>query len=150
MYEIMDEFASVVKKLKAKQVELNEKLQQVDLQKEDICHYISLQCYTGPQGAKIMKQLALVLRERRRIKNEKLYIDNTLGHIPTQGASYYEKAKERKSAKGESMIYTFRTNVLKELCGDNYGQGRKITCCKKLREKEEKGNTIETTQEITE
>lgn len=136
MYEIMDEYCAVVKKLKEKQSELNEKLQQVDLQKEDICHYISLQLYTGPQGAKIMKQLASVLRERRRIKNEKLYIDNTLGHIPTQGASYYEKAKESNRINGEKMTYTFRTDVLKELCGDNYGAGRKIMCCKQLREKE--------------
>lgn len=137
MYQLMEDFSAVVTRLQERQKELNRELQQLDLQKEDICHFLSLQLYTGPEGARILKQFTSILRKRRLVKEEQRIIDNTLSHIPTQGKNYYQKDKEIERS------YMVRTDALLPIFGEVYSKNKTFSINKALKRLEEADNTEE-------
>lgn len=135
MFQIMEDFVDVVNRLKERQAQLNRELQHLDFEKEDICHFLTLQRYTGPEGAKLLKQLTATLRKRRAVKEEQRFIDNTFSQIPTRSTSYYIKGKEN------DRTYVFRTDAVANCFGSNYAKGKVISLCKKLKEELEKEST---------
>lgn len=132
MFQIMEDFADVVNRLKERQAQLNRELRQLDWEKEDICHFLTLQRYTGPEGARLLKQLTATLRKRRAVKEEQRFICNAFAQVPTKGANYYLKGKE------SDRSYVFRTDAVANCFGSAYAKGKVISLCKKLKEELEK------------
>lgn len=104
MNEHIEKYNKFVNEINNKWDTLNTKLSEVDKKETDILHFIELEKYSAPTGAKILKLLKQVRQERRVIKDEWSDVD-----------CVRKKLNNQIPVKNVDRIYTYRTNVLKML-----------------------------------
>lgn len=83
--------------------ELTKELSDIDLQMQDLLHFIESEKYNGATGSKVLKLLKQCRVKRRIIKDELAHIDKVRHQLKS------------KVKVDDSKIYKYRTDVLNDL-----------------------------------
>jgi len=74
----IDSFATFIDETETRRGQLDEKLSSIDKQITDICHYIEFGKYNAYQGWLITNMLRNRLQQRRKVKNELLFLHDLM------------------------------------------------------------------------
>lgn len=105
MENYIEEYNAYLMKIKKKHSELNQKLSAVDLEEQDILHFIEFEKCDAVTMMKLMKKLKDVRTRRREIKDE---VDKVNAVNARLGGS--KLLKEPDTEK----FYTYKTSVTEE------------------------------------
>lgn len=89
--------------------ELDRLKSECDLAEQDILHYIEFEKYDAATGAKLLKRLKEVRRERRSIKNEYEELQSILRRMKNAGLHCFKRPNK---------TYTYRTITLESILNE--------------------------------
>lgn len=112
--EIVNFTFSIMKEIEVRKEQLSKELSELDKQREDILHRLEMP-YHGSVGAKMLKQLKNISRNRRQLKVEMDDLNSISGTYKTSAA--INRYKNRKKKR-----YAVRTSILENLTGDKKGE----------------------------
>ena len=104
--EWIRKYNSLYDEMKDRMKVLDKQLSEYDLQEQDILHYIEMKKCDAIMGAKLMKKLKEITANRRIVKEEHASLNSIIDN-------------KRKCTYKPNETYTFKTNVINDLIGEN-------------------------------
>lgn len=102
--------------------ELNNKLSHIDMQLSDLDHYLEIHKLSGPQLMKLIHLRKKLRYDRRQVKDDidivnviKKFTDKYNNKLITGDIIQTIKGIETTKQRQENPVYTYRTDIIKEL-----------------------------------
>jgi len=108
MNEYVAKFIEIRESLEQEKIRLESKMSEVDGKLQDILHFVEFGRYNAPDGARLLKELKRLRKERRDLKEEYSSIHSAYDKV--KGVKFKEESHTEKT-------YTFRSDVVKNVIG---------------------------------